>query len=238
MAWNLNYFYISAGVAFICVLLYIIPNNFSKNSFDNREGIVDSANNDWEYVGNHMNVDTYRKKMEKSKLMAFRGISVIPLHISELMGPFCNTSLSPQWIDMLKESKEFTVSNKEHQIIYQLYDLPWPVTDRDFVLYRKYEYNNRKNYVTVSHHSVEDPRIPINPKIIRAESPFTKWMFEYDKKTKKTTVTIETFVDNKGTLPSWLVNTLQKSWPSKTISALRKLAEDKVSSPWPKVRKW
>ena len=65
--------------------------------------------------------------------------------------------------------------------------------------------------------------------VIRAESPLTRWIFESRDSNEGvgTYVDVETLVDNKGSLPAWLVNMIQGSWPYKTLSALQKLSSQK-----------
>lgn len=158
-------------------------------------------------------------------------------------------------------------TNRVEDIVYQYYQLPWPLSNRDFVFHRVFEIQERDRLVTANYSSVEDPRLPaatLHPTSIRAESPFTNWRFqsaaEFCKSViisaaksnkrqqqlqqqqrdgsgaqsqegdvvdarrlfgdaclqdsaqlqRSTYIEIESLVDNKGTIPAWFINYMQR----------------------------
>lgn len=80
-------------------------------------------------------------------------------------------------------------------VVYQYYQLPWPVAARDFLFRRTLRLYPKERSVTAQYVSVIDPRRPpvnltsssssvpmqgraISQSTIRAESPFTNWLFQ------------------------------------------------------------
>jgi hypothetical protein len=59
---------------------------------------------------------------------------------------------------------------------------------------------------------------------VRAQACGTYYKFEAFRGKTKTKLTVEVHTDPKGMLPSWLVNAIQKGWPSKTLNGLVKRA--------------
>jgi hypothetical protein len=133
-------------------------------------------------------------------------------------------------------------------VLYQLYNFPWPVQDRDFVLKRRVIRNNDRQILSIYYNSVEDARFASLESAIRGETLDTFWGFrcmdsealDTDDVSKtnidephghtknncgRTFIEVSTVVDLKGALPTWLVNQLQKQWPSKTIDSLVTLAD-------------
>jgi hypothetical protein len=168
-----------------------------------KPGLID-GNNGWTYVGTHNLVKIYTKTIPGSNLLAFRGVTILDVHISHAMGPFVNISNSLEWVSMLKAVKSYPIIDEnletnhprgngdssltelkkkkeqlymQDDILYQVISLPWPVTTRDILLKREFDFDEANSMVSVKYHSVEDDRVPLNPSMIRAISPHTMWRF-------------------------------------------------------------
>jgi hypothetical protein len=69
-------------------------------------------------------------------------------------------------------------SQVQHQdLVYQLYEL-WPLPLRDFLFHRRFHVYETNRSISVHYQSIEDPRKPVYPKIVRTVSPFTHWTFQ------------------------------------------------------------
>jgi hypothetical protein len=132
----------------------------------------------WEYVSSQKNVDTYVKHIPATKLLAFRGVSLIEnIHISQAVGPFVNVTHSLDWIPVLQHIEAVPIIDKgskqpiEHlqgysasaenayhwyhsDAIYQVLRLPWPISPRDLYLYRHFTFDATRRQVTVRYHSL------------------------------------------------------------------------------------
>lgn len=125
-----------------------------------------------------------------------------------------------------------------HDVIYQYYDFPWPINDRDMVLQRKITFDAAKGEVFVDIKSVVDVNFPEVKDVIRGESPVAYWSFKWDKALQRTSLEGAVVVDLKGSLPAWLINQLQKMWPSKTINGLKDVARRGSSLPHALAELW
>eukprot|EP01039_Chlorochromonas_danica_P001169 gene1169-1276_t len=162
----------------------IDPAVLMPNGRINIERHLERANANWTFVGQLDGVDTFSRQIVGSKLLGFRGVMAIDLHISDVLGPFVNVSQSLEWVHVLKYVERLPVSNpitKQEEPfidhIYQILRLPWPITPRDILLRRRFLVNPDQKQITISYHSVEDDRVPELPGMIRAFSPFTMWRF-------------------------------------------------------------
>jgi hypothetical protein len=103
-------------------------------------------------------------------------------------------------------------------IVYQHFSMPFPVSDRDYVYYGRAT-RNAAGGVTIDLHAVTHPKAP--PTVgVRARLMFGRYML-IPKGSSATYVVVEMHTDPMGSIPSWLVNLVQKSWPLKTIQGLR-----------------
>eukprot|EP00600_Ochromonadales_sp_CCMP1393_P013541 CAMPEP_0175007230 /NCGR_PEP_ID=MMETSP0005-20121125/6290_1 /TAXON_ID=420556 /ORGANISM="Ochromonas sp., Strain CCMP1393" /LENGTH=346 /DNA_ID=CAMNT_0016262637 /DNA_START=18 /DNA_END=1058 /DNA_ORIENTATION=+ len=311
-----------------------------------RDGVsLDNDSKGWKFIGSSRGVDTYLKRMENMNgLVAMKGVVVIDAHISKVLAMFGDVQGTTEWVDMLSgiensfsNCKSTSGNPLVHQqrsdvvkdLVYQYYNLPWPLQPREFLFKREFHFNSAKKKVTADYVSVEDDWKPLptgtsnsknvkGPKVIRGESAFTNWLFQdleayckeekaqliaskqqdamqndsgtgmkqsssssrnppqaeqqtrqqraiaapcftvqwddqgnslsnkkvIQKMTKKTVVAIETIVDNKGSLPVWFVNHVQRSWPMKTLSAFRAIVgkgfqkQKQLPPPIGRVLKW
>ena len=181
-------------------------------------------------------------------------------------------------------------------LIHQELRLPWPISPRDILLRREFDYyrpekttNNVAGAVTISYRSVTDSRIPLQKNFIRSEAPHVLWRFVLvppgsnvcsvlsangvntesritygtnlptleDSKAlalldtlksvtvqpcvvnrPRTVVVVECVVDSKGSIPTWFINFMQGSWPSKTLERYRRLTGRGRSERFHKVEQW
>jgi hypothetical protein len=194
---GLNYFY---AVSIRSTNFVSDANNLSLNpqsqSMDSQFS-EDAFNiNDWKYVLSNKGVDVYTKVVPGTKLLAFKGISVLDIHISDILRPFANLTLSYQWIDLLKSIKAFDLhpsesnsrndeeesvseyfQRREEDIVHQYLALPWPISPRELLLHRTWIIDTNVKSVTFKYRSVNDHRVPLKEGVIRAISPHTVWKF-------------------------------------------------------------
>lgn len=173
------------------------PSSTTSTTSTNRFRYSDFAEG-WKHVGTYNQVKTYTKSIPGSKLLAFRGVTVIDVHISHALGPFINITHSLEWVSMLKSIEALPVTKELHPYLYQIrqekilagkdkyalddisyqtLSFPWPIQDRDVLLSRQFDFNELNKTITVQYHSIEDDRKPHRKEFIRAVSPHTMWKF-------------------------------------------------------------
>lgn len=142
---------------------------------------IQHANANWTLVGRHSEVDTFARKVPDSRIMAFRGVATLDLHISEALSPFVNVTKSLEWVSMLQSIERLPISGEPEDplvdVIYQVLALPWPVTQRDVLLRREFSFRPDLKQVSICYRSIEDARVPEVDGVIRAVSPHTMWRF-------------------------------------------------------------
>lgn len=221
----------------------------------------------WRSIGIFKGVETFAKSVPGSKLHAMRGVTTLNVHISEAMAAFYDVTLAHEWIDTLYDIREYSYPVPETETkaahadklyaasrlremqpltdnfeytdaVYEIMKLPWPIAPRDILLRREWLYDLQNKTVTVRYASIDDPvRCPETPQRIRAWSPHTLWRFHHMSPTE-TLVEIECLVDSKGSIPSWFINFMQRSFPSDSLSAFHALARKKKVPPHKRVQDW
>ena len=152
---------------------------------------------DWQPIYNKDGIEVSKKVLEDSNLMPFRGEGDVDVHIGLLVGVLKTSGLGPEWVDLQVESKELERHSDESAILYNKYDLSWPVSDRDYVMQQTSTYDADKKVVTVTYQSIQDSRFPEDECCVRAEAVRTYWRFTKISDTK-TRVEVEVYTDPKG----------------------------------------
>jgi hypothetical protein len=174
----------------------------------------------WETVGSQDDIVTYRREVAGSPLIAIRGEGVVDASILHVASVLLDTARLPQWMDRLAEARRIRSIGTRHYVEYDRSKVPFPLTDRDFVVETWVEIDAAKKQMLLRAHSVTDPSAPVTG-LVRGEvlsSTFTLVPLDQGRRTR---VVAEVHTDPKGSLPKWLVNLVQKSWAHTTIMGLR-----------------
>lgn len=191
----------------------------------------------WESVGTTKGVKVERKTVENSDLFAFRGEGIFDVPIGLLVSVLKNPHINAEWVDLMLEHTVVREVAPDTNLIYEAYGLPWPISNRDYVMTEAMGYDAEAKVFTINYESVTDPAKPESPDFVRAMAYRTYWRLE-QRGPSKTFVEVEVLTDPKGSLPAWLINLIQKDWPWKTIDGLVTRAKKGDISPDERVAAW
>lgn len=185
--------------------------------------VASAGGGKWEKVGKKNGVMVHKKEVPGSDLLAFRGVITADIHIGKIMTTFIDEEQRGKWVDRYAGHRTLAKSDRS-QTYWIHFGLPFPISDRDYVLKSDGFPDAEKKVVVTKIKSVTHPKAPENDCCVRAEAYGTYYKFEAlpDGKTK---LTVEVHTNPKGLLPGWLINSIQEDWPSKTLKALIKQAK-------------
>lgn len=190
------------------------------------------AAQEWESVGDIDGVKVWKKEVEGSSLMAFRGVVTANVEIGQIMAVFSDPARRKDWVAKYADDKNLEVG-PGFQEYWIHFNTPFPVSDRDYVLRSDGVSDTEKRIFTCNIKSVNRKDAPKNDCCVRANLHGTYYRFEaLPGPTPRTRLTVEVHTDPKGMLPNWLVNMIQKKWPSETLNSLvRESKKGKKSHP-------
>jgi hypothetical protein len=172
----------------------------------------------WEQIDDDAWVRVFKREVKGSPLVAFRGETLIKAPIEKLLWVLADNDHRTKWVDRLEKSLVLQKSGRYEYVVYQHFDLPFPISDRDYVFRGRAVKQNNK--VVLHLESVPHPKAPAT---VGVRAKLIKSKYELIPKGKdQTIVIVEIHTDPKGLLPTWIVNLIQKSWPKKTLTALKK----------------
>ncbi|MCO4762361.1 MAG: hypothetical protein KC502_12700 [Myxococcales bacterium] len=180
----------------------------------------------WELVSTKDGVRVTRQKVPGSNMFAFRGVMTANVHIAKVIAVFANPKSRSKWVDLWDDDQELHVVSKLERKYWIRFNLPFPVSDRDYVLRTKATLFEKKRIFTAKIHSIKHPRAKKKSCCVRGKVERTYYKFE-GLPGERTRLTVEVHTDPKGMLPAWLVNMIQKGWPNKTLKGLVRVAKGK-----------
>ena len=93
---------------------------------------------------------TFVSRAPGSTSLSLRGETVVDEHIGRLYTAFLNTSSTLDWVRFLVEVEELPATASSSRgggegggVLFQKYDMPWPVKDREVVLRRNVRLDKR-----------------------------------------------------------------------------------------------
>lgn len=177
--------------------------------------------NDWEQISDEDGIKVFRREVEGSPVLAFRGETVIDASVAKITGVLSDSSKKNDWVSDLLKAYDIKKISEVERIEYNATDAPWPVKNRDFVFHAKGDFDPKARTMTFNLKSTEDATVPPNDDHVRGELLHSKYVLKELSPTQ-THTTVEIQVDPKGALPKWVANLVQKKWPRKTLSGIRK----------------
>ncbi|TFJ82654.1 hypothetical protein NSK_006078 [Nannochloropsis salina CCMP1776] len=177
----------------------------------------------------------FRREPWKPGTISLRGQASVDHHIAEVLTVFLNTSLSTEWVSYLDHAEELPTGQENAHIIYQFFDMPLPLSDREFLMRRTVVSDRRKGTVWAHYASVEHASKPRRRSVVRGETCKTLWTF-LAKGKDQTVIQVESSLNPKLPVNGWLVQMMQNTYQRASLLAMLDLI--KRAKPHPSFVHW
>jgi len=204
----------------LLLVSHLLPAYYARATVD-----LPRADSSWEEVGTDDGVTTHRKKVEGSDFVAFRGETVVNATLAKVANVLIDTPRKLEWVFRIREARDIRPMGPYERIEYNHTASGFfLVKDRDFVFHAKADLDKAKQQLVFNIRSVEDAGMPVTNKV-RGQINEGRYILTSIDGGKRTHVVVEIHADPKGSVPKWLVNLFQKSWPVKTLRGIAKQCE-------------
>ena len=137
---------------------------------------------------------------QPSSVFGVSSSRTVDVPVADLLAVFLTPELNPKWNSALGQQ---TLRHGQHgTVARQIYPLPWPLSDREFVV--KCEERTEGRTFHQACFSVDDPAFPLGDNHVRAQLERSAWEFEA-LPGGRTRIHFESRVDVAGDLPKWIV---------------------------------
>jgi len=174
---------------------------------------------DWKKIREADGVEVFAKSVDNSGLIAFKGVTILPGSVPVILSVLRNEAGWHEWIEMYDFGRILERKKKFHAIIYQAFDMPPLISDRDLVMESKVSALPDGRSVEVKSHSVEHPDAPKTVGV-RINLTFSNWVLTPVSDNESRAI-LEVHSNPGGYIPQWLTNYVQRSYVTDLFSRLR-----------------
>jgi len=189
---------------------------------------------DWTLKVNEDGVKVFTKTNAETGLKAIRVQCSITATLSQMVALVLDVNAGTDWVYGTKSSVLLRKVSPSELYYYSEVDLPWPLSNRDFIAHLSVIQDPRSKIVTIHGPTVPE-YVPEKKDIIRVRKSSGKWVIApIGSNNINIDYTLE--VDPSGSIPIWLVNLFATNGPLETFKRLKvqlkKSAYTNVSLPF------
>jgi hypothetical protein len=181
-----------------------------------------SRADDWKSIGRKDGIEIYRREVPGTGVVAFKGLGAIDAPLWKVASILLDTKRAPEWADSLVESRVVKRLGMNVYVEYNHIHMPFILKDRDFASRVTIKIDPDARTFALEY-TPTDGAVPPT-KSVRGEIRFG--VFEVTAlDSGHSRLEAEVQCDPKGSIPAWVVNFFQKSWPVTTFENLRAQAQ-------------
>ncbi len=193
---------------------------------------------DWELTkeDSKRQILVYTRAAEQSDIREFRGEMRLQTTLSALVALIEDNKAGPEWIYHCRALEVIEQVSERERLFYMVTEAPWPVKDRDSVIYSVLT-QSADDYSVHVEMQVRNDVFPANDDFIRITNMKGFWEFRPEAD-GWVTVIYQVHVDPAGGIPAWLANSMVVDSPYYTLKNMRKMVAEEpyISSRLPHIR--
>jgi hypothetical protein len=183
------------------------------------------AQPDWQLKQDKDGIQVYTKNIDNAKLKAVKVVTSISTSLTTLTAVLMDVDGSKDWVYATKKISLLKQVSPASLIYYSEIEIPWPGSNRDFIVEIQASQDEKTKVVTVDGFNKPD-YLPENNNMVRIRQSYSKWLIT---PLQKGQVKIEYVlqVDPGGNIPIWLINLFATKGPLETFKKLREQVKKK-----------
>ncbi|MDL0430602.1 START domain-containing protein [Marinobacter sp. TBZ242] len=167
------------------------------------------------------NIQVFTIDQPDSSFQAFKAEAVLDVPIENVMAVMVNPQSCVEWVHNCSESYAFGDGDFHDRYAYSVNNMPWPVTDRDYVIRIRTRGNPHDGEVVMELNAIPDERNKESD-YIRVDKSDT--LYRFIPEGDQTRMIWVQHTDPNGSIPGWLVNTLLVDIPVRSMKQLERVA--------------
>jgi hypothetical protein len=177
----------------------------------------------WNFIKEKDGVKLYTQKETGKSLKSYKGVADIKAPADKVFAMIEDVNHTEWWDKNLNQIRVMLYEKNKRARYYLIYNLPWPVTDRDLCVDVKVTIDP----VTGESKLTASPLpglVPARADMIRITEYRQTWTVRPAGK-NQAHVELEGFVDPAGSIPDWICNMIIVDSPLKAMSEIRRRME-------------
>ncbi len=195
----------STWYANILILIFLLPMGHTETQQDDG----------WEFKKNKGGIKIYTRECKGTNIKELKFTVTINATMNQAVALLADVNNYSDWVYGCDHSSTLEeISNKKSYCYYKV-DFPWPMTDRDLVVYSEIKQDPITKIVTSDTNSRAD-YMEKAAGYIRMQKHFNKWIFT-PISSNQIVVTYLLKSDPGGSIPSWAINMAIDQGPVKSM---------------------
>lgn len=172
----------------------------------------------WELRDEDDGIKIYTRSVNNSDIKAVKVECELEATLSQLTAVLLDIPASNEWVYATKFCRTQKVISQTEFIYHSEIEVPWPISNRDFIVRIKIDQDNTTKKLTVNGENL--PRyLSEKPGVVRITQTESTWTVT--PKGKKLKVEFVLHVDPGGSIPAWLINLFATQGPKETFLNLK-----------------
>jgi len=182
-------------------------------------GFSDLSGQSWVFIKEKEGIKLYTRKEANNSVKSFKGEVYLHTQIEKVFSLITNVKNFDWWDDDIRDIKVLFYEKDKSIQYYLVYDVPWPIADRDLVVDSRITIDPVTGTRSVEARSLLNV-IPEKPDLIRIKKYWQKWTLIPVEKDLVHLI-LEGTVDPAGSVPAWLSNMVITETPFKVIKSVK-----------------
>ena len=175
---------------------------------------------EWKFIKERDGIRIYTRNEENNPVKSYRGEMDLKTDMTKVSKIIGSIESFDWWEEDISEIKVLDYAREKYIKYYLVYDVPWPLADRDLCV----EALITNDTVTGRRMVRATPMpgvIPEKPEMVRITNYWQQWVME-PKENGIIHFTLEGSVDPAGSIPTWIINMVIADTP---LNIMRKVQE-------------
>jgi hypothetical protein len=173
----------------------------------------------WALKENNDGVKIFTRNIENSKIKAIKVECQLNATLSQLVMVLMDVNNSEEWLYHTASNYIVKQVSPSELYYYSLVEMPWPVSNRDFIAHLNVSQDAVTKVVTIDAPCVAD-MVPVKAKVVRIANSKGKWVISpLSKGQVKVVYTLH--ADPGGIIPAWITNLFVTQGPSQSFKKLK-----------------
>ena len=174
---------------------------------------------DWVLKENNDGVKIFTRTVENSKIKAIKVECELDATLSQVVAVLMDVKNSEEWLYHTAGNYIVKQVSPSDLYYYSLVEMPWPVSDRDFIAHLSVSQDAVTKVVTIHAPCVAN-MVPVKLGVVRIANSNGKWVLTPSGK-NHVKVLYTLHADPGGSLPAWLINLFVTQGPSQSFKKLK-----------------
>lgn len=173
----------------------------------------------WKFIKEKEGIKIYTREEPNSNIKSFKGVMTMKATLAQVGYLIGNVETFDWWADDIK--KIDVLAHEKDKLIryYLIYDVPWPLADRDLCVEARITINQEKGEKIVEAKPLLNI-IPENKDMVRIKNYWQRWTIQ-TQKDQSLLLVLEGTIDPGGSIPAWLSNMVITDTPLKVMTSLK-----------------